>query len=134
MHLAVDRRVVSLRGIGVALLIIATALFVMSDFTIVAVVLLLAGLALVSRDEVFLIFGTLPETEARLKRPLQMLSLAHESSRSGISLPARGVSVRLRPLGPVVVIRFMMKRPPEREQRFLFDLLLKSQRAILKII
>lgn len=134
MHLAVDRRVLSFRSIGVALLIVATALFVMSDFTVVAVVHLLAGLALVSHDELFLIFGTLAETEARLKRPLHMLSLAHESSRSGISLPARGVSVRLRPFGPIIVVRFMMKRPPEREQRFLFDLLLKSQRAILKII
>ena len=134
MHLAVDRRVVSLRSIGAAFLIIAIAIFVTSDFTIVAVVIFLAGLALVSRDDVFLIFGTLPETEARMKRPLQMLSLAHESSRSGISLPSRGVSVRFRPLGPVLVIRFMMKRPPEREQQFLFDLLLKSQRAILKII
>lgn len=134
MHIAVERRALSLRSIGIGIALAGAA--VATQALIMGAALAAAGVALALLPPTFLILGRRDESLARMTRALALLAIEHEATAAGITISRSAVEARLAgpAHGPFAVLRFMMREPRSTAQKRLCDVLAKSQRAIAVIL
>ncbi|MGH9456945.1 MAG: hypothetical protein ACRD2J_04820 [Thermoanaerobaculia bacterium] len=134
MRIAVERRALSFRSVGIAIALAGAA--VATQSLAAGAVAMAAGVAVALQRRTFLILGRRDASLERMTRALALLAIEAAATPSAVTVSRSHVEARLvgPARGPLAVLRFIIRPPRSPAQKRLCDVLAKSQRAIAVIV